>query len=565
MADQATPLPSLPLTCTVVDAKVDLGPGYAGTNTIVLRITNTTAQPITFSGPGTKGELTLSISTGNGPDNLATLEDSVKLKIEYPKLWQLNPLTTTQGQATWSFRLPKPAFQANEYQQLTLSKFESKVDPGQAKITISAKISGYAEYKQILSVEKKAEQFSILYFTADPPYLITDADKKHFRLTWNTVKAQRAALYGFNRAKLEEFHSGSAGCISGKPYVYDKERPWAPTTTYELEIIDGEKTKRVALSVPVLSSGWHTVSFDYGYPAVLCNMNDQELYGIFVKEGKGRLYSSTYPYATWQLKHEHVPDGMLTSPAVYWQNALWLIGGGAADPKLRNNHVWSYDEKTGEWRQHDDAPWTRRMGQACVIFNKRLLVLGGNDETGTSVNDVWAATLTGEQLSWEKLGNETVTPRWRPRCMFAATATRRGDRDKLWLYGGLTEPFSDPLDDMWSSEDGKTWVQYATTPRENNNPAGKPIAAALMVIKEKLTLFGSFRSGTTVKQKKFILQEGQNVWNSDEVPTGWDDQGGNTFSLAAVQYKGLIFLRSLDYRTRRKKEDVVPSLYLHVP
>ena len=149
--------------------------------------------------------------------------------------------------------------------------------------------------------------------------------------------------------------------------------------------------------------------------------------------------------------------------------------------------------------------------------------------------------------------------------MFAATATRRGDRDKLWLYGGLTEPFSDPLDDMWSSEDGKTWVQYATTPRENNNPAGKPIAAALMVIKEKLTLFGSFRSGTTVKQKKFILQEGQNVWKSDEVPTGWDDQGGNTFSLAAVQYKGLIFLRSLDYRTRRKKEDVVPSLYLHVP
>ena len=91
MADQATPLPSLPITCTVVDAKVDLGPGYAGTNTIVLRITNTTAQPITFSGPGTKGELTLSISTGNGPDNLATLEDSVKLKIEYPKLWQLNP------------------------------------------------------------------------------------------------------------------------------------------------------------------------------------------------------------------------------------------------------------------------------------------------------------------------------------------------------------------------------------------------------------------------------------------------------------------------------------------
>ena len=251
---------------------------------------------------------------------------------------------------------------------------------------------------------------------------------------------------------------------------------------------------------------------------------------------------------------------MLTSPAVCRQNTLWLVGGGAADPKLRNNHVWSYDGRTGKWQQHDQAPWTPRMGHACVIFRDELWVFGGNDETGTSVNDVWKATWTDNKLTWKQVGHAN----WTPRCMFAATACG-GPRDRLWLYGGLTEPFSDPLDDMWSSEDGKTWVQYATTPRENNNPAGKPIAAALMVIKEKLTLFGSFRSGTTVKQKKFILQEGQNVWNSDEVPTGWDDQGGNTFSLAAVQYKGLIFLRSLDYRTRRKKEDVVPSLYLHVP
>ena len=109
----------------------------------------------------------------------------------------------------------------------------------------------------------------------------------------------------------------------------DHGRPRPP----ELEIIDGEKTKSRTLRARAefrLAYGF----FDYGYPAVLCNMNDQELYGIFVKEGKGRLYSSTYPYATWQLKHEHVPDGMLTSPAVYWQNALWLIGGGAADPKL---------------------------------------------------------------------------------------------------------------------------------------------------------------------------------------------------------------------------------------
>ena len=177
MADQTTPLPSLPLTYTVVDAKVDLGPGYAGTNTIVPRITNTTAQPDYLFRTGYEGELTLSISTGNGPDNLATLEDSVKLKIEYPKLWQLNPLTTTQGRPRGVLGSRKSAFQANEQVSAAhLSKFESK-GSWPSQIMISAKISGYAEYKQILSVERKSRTVLDPLLHGRPPYLITDADK----------------------------------------------------------------------------------------------------------------------------------------------------------------------------------------------------------------------------------------------------------------------------------------------------------------------------------------------------------------------------------------------------
>ncbi len=563
MAEPATPPKTLPLSCTIVEANVEVGSGKKGTNKIVIQITNTDTAPITFSGMGAKGELKLAISTGHGREHLTTLEDGVALDItQNPNRWVLNPRKTLEGQLIWSFKLSKTVLEATAGLRFTLSNFESHVDPGPATLTISATISGYTDYKNTLSVEKKSEQFDILYFTADPPYLITDADKRNFKLTWNTAKARRAVLYSFAKKMVAEFESGNPGCLSGQPYVYDKEEPWASTTNYELTITDDtDKTKCLALSVQLLTGPWHSVkSTSHGYPAVLCSMNDVQLYGIFVKEGKGRLYSSPYPYAKWLLENEQVPDGMLTSPAVYWQNTLWLIGGGAADPKLRNREIWSYDGDAGTWQQHPQPPWTSRMGHACVIMNGQLWVLGGNDDTGTSLNDVWVATLNGDTLTWKK---QDGVPGWKPRCMFAATTFHGEGYYKLWIYGGLTEPFSDPFEDLWYWDSkGQTWQPYTAIPQDSKkNPIGKPIGAALMVLNGQLHLFGSFRSGTIVEQRHFILQEGQKTWGSKEVDPGWNPQQDNTFSLVAVQHKGLVFLRSLDYRTR----DNPTTLLMHIP
>ncbi len=564
MAEPTTPLKTLPLSCTIVEANVKVGSGTKGTNTIVIQITNTDTAPITFAGIGAKGELALAISTGHGREHLTTLEDGVALTItQNPNRWALNPRKTLKGQLIWSFTLSKPVLEPKAGLRLTLSNFESHVDPGPATMTISAKISGYTDYTNMLSVEKKDEHFDLLYFTADPPYLITDEDKRNFTLRWNTVKARRAVLYGYNRVTLKTFDSGDEGCRSGTPYAYTKEPLWAPTTSYELEITDAANDGNSIsskVSVQMLSSGWYPVTLPYGYPAVLCSMNNVHLYGIFVKEGKASLYTSEYPYAKWMLTNEAVPEGMSTSPAVCWKNRLWLIGGGAADPKLRNREIWCYDGNAGTWKQHPQPPWTSRMGHACVIMNDQLWVLGGNDETGTSLNDVWVATLNGDILAWQK---QDAVPGWKPRCMFAAT-TVQGEKDyKLWIYGGLTEPFSDPFEDLWSWDSrGKTWQRYPTIPQDDNgNPIGKPIGAALTVLNGQLHLFGSFRNGTMVEQSQCILREGQQTWGIKKVSPGWNEQQDNTFSLVAVQYKGLVFLRSLDYRTR----DNPTTLLMHIP
>ena len=51
--------------------------------------------------------------------------------------------------------------------------------------------------------------------------------------------------------------------------------------------------------------------------------------------------------------------------------------------------------------------------------------------------------------------------------------------------------------------------------------------------------------------RQFIFDEGQRTWNESQIPDekAWHRQGGNTFSLLSAEYKGLLFLRSLNYET----------------
>ena len=71
------------------------------------------------------------------------------------------------------------------------------------------------------------------------------------------------------------------------------------------------------------------------------------------------------------------------------------------------------------------------------------------------------------------------------------------------------------------------------------------------MLNKELNLLGTFRAGTSTPSRQFIVQEGQQTWHPSpiSVEKAWDQQKGNTFSLSSVEYKGLLFLRSLDYRT----------------
>jgi len=47
--------------------------------------------------------------------------------------------------------------------------------PGKAVIEINARIDGYEPYASgPLEIEKKGQEFQLLYFEANPPYIITE-------------------------------------------------------------------------------------------------------------------------------------------------------------------------------------------------------------------------------------------------------------------------------------------------------------------------------------------------------------------------------------------------------
>jgi Galactose oxidase, central domain len=548
----------LRLQCDITSSNVTLGSGNKGTNKIVMRLVNTGDDSIQFSGRGAQGTLFLMYSVGTrATDFVATDEESSAVQIMPAAGWQQNPYKNLSGQVTWSYRLPQTVLSGKEETSLTITNFECNTDPGKAKLTVRVTVTGYDNFEKPFDIDKKTtDELQILYFRANPPQIITEKDRRDFVVEWNTIKAGTVKLYKADQliATLKE---GPGGFQNGERFSYPDQN-LSLTFVYKLVALDAtdpDKRQERQISVAVVEPGFRRVDgfrSRFGYPSVLCNMDDVKLYSIFVNQGKPCLCSSAYPVVVWEVETAEVPDNMATSPAAYLGNQLWLVGGSAADTTNFSNQVWLYSPESGAWTQQADVPWKPRMGHVCVVRENRVWILGGLDANGNALKEVWSSGVNGD---WK----QHAAAAWPARCMHAAILFNK----KLWVYGGVTEPFGDPLDDMWTSSDGETWNSYTAIPRVDDKPAGKPLGCALQELKHELNLLGTFREGTITEAKRFILDEGQQTWSGSGIPEekAWHRQGGNTFSLTSVQYKGLVFLRSLNYQVA----DNPTSLNLFVP
>lgn len=551
---------SLTLESKIKEANVTLGAYNKDKNKIVIQITSTSDEPISLPEFGSRGEISLTLFVGTQAEDLVgTKKESETITIDGPDDWVRTKNRYEDNKLIMGFELPEKVFEKNEEKIITLKNFEPNTGEGKAKIEVRAEIDGYEPYSCELKVMKKESEFQICNFEADPPYIITEEDKKNFKLKWTTIKAKKVELYKNNirYQTLEEGVKDEKGEIHFKndeEYEFYKDKP-SFTTVYKLVATDeADRSRKIEkeLTVQFLQSGWHAVDFPrYGYPAVLFNMNQNQvkLYAIFIKNEKASLCSSTHPYAVWDLENEVVPEKMETSPGVCFDNKLWLLGGSSVYSNNFSNRICTYDTKSGHWNDQKVA-WNFRMGHAAVVFKNRLYILGGIDVNGNTLNDVWSL---GSDGNWQQHPDAN----WEPRCMFAATVFE----DRIWIYGGAAEPFGDPMDDMWTSGDGEKWDRYQIIPKLAGDSIGKPISCTLQVVKGELNLMGFFRRDQTVRANICILNENQETWFVSEVGTPWDQQVQNTHRLLSVEYKGLVFLRSLNYEIHNNPT----KLYLYLP
>lgn len=564
----------LQLEASISSSDVTLGQGKKSLNKIVVKLVNTGDQHLELSELGDEGTLFLTASVGSrAEDFVAGLDVASGVKILPAANWKQAPYKTKTGpdpiEITWSFLLPENTLKAKAETSLTLTDFECETDPGKAKLTLRVAITGYADYEKTLDVEKKDPNvLQILYFKAEPSFIITKKDRKNFvALQWNTIKAHTVRLFRAD-VPILTLQEGDA-FQNKKKYSYLADPPSdTDTAVYKLvamDRIDSQIKQEKEFTIRVVRSGWQKLT-DFGprlgYPSVLCNLDGVKLYGIWITNGKAGLYSATHPWLTWNPENENVPEKMSTSPAVCFLNRLWMVGGSVIDPSGCSNQVWSYE--SGSWVQKKDADWSPRMGHACLVMKNRIWVLGGMNEDGNSLNEVWSWDGEGK---WIRQKNAA----WPKRCMPAATnfpAMKRLNgktvpEDRIWIYGGVTEPFGDPFDDVWKSFDGENWERYPSEPAKNYKPpVGKPMASTFQVFDGKLLLLGTFRSEGKTPSAQNVLDEAQKEWQSNPVDSSWHQQRGSTFSLSSVEYKGLVFVRSLYDET---SDNEPPALNMFVP
>lgn len=132
---------------------------------------------------------------------------------------------------------------------------------------------------------------------------------------------------------------------------------------------------------------------------------------------------------------------------------LWVIGGNNAAGLL--NDAWVSINGTN-WSQNTAVPAgvTGRTGGKAIVLNNVLYVMGGQDDDGNYLNDVWS---TPDGQTWTEV---LVNAPWGPRADFEILvlnntiyiAGGQGVVDTLQITPGLWH-------DVWSSANGTAWTQ----------------------------------------------------------------------------------------------------------
>ena len=137
-----------------------------------------------------------------------------------------------------------------------------------------------------------------------------------------------------------------------------------------------------------------------------------------------------------------------------FKGKMWVIGGGNSTSSYGD--VWS--SSTGlAWNEHTlTNGFSARQGHAGVVFKNKMWVFGGYfiNPAGSDnfLNDVYSSE---DGLTWVKEDN--VTTMWSERYGHSAVVYD----DKIWVMGGNNS--NGDSKEVWYSSDGISWTQQTSS------------------------------------------------------------------------------------------------------
>lgn len=157
---------------------------------------------------------------------------------------------------------------------------------------------------------------------------------------------------------------------------------------------------------------------------------------------------------------------------------MWVLGGYEFSA---DNDVWCSSDGVNWTEVTPDAEWSERAGHASVVFDGKMWVLGGQENSSYYISDAWSSA---DGLNWTLENSE---PGWYPRLDHTALVFN----DKLWLISG--DHYGN--NEIWSSEDGQTWSAIISDLDDDDGEWYNRSGHTSVVFDDKMWIIGGYGMG----------------------------------------------------------------------
>ncbi len=287
--------------------------------------------------------------------------------------------------------------------------------------------------------------------------------------------------------------NGRQWLISGRDSFQAVEDVWSAADAVNWQL----EVPHLSWSVPSGNREGHTVAVHAGKLWILGGRNSL-FYNEVWSSPDGVNWTQETANAPWSARAYHA--------TVVFNNRIWVIGGWNQSIPQAFNDVWSSPDGVNWTQEVAAAAWSARAVCTAAVFNNRMWIFGGSDAFGWE-NDVWSSS---DGINWVQ---ETANAPWPGRVEHRSEVYR----GRIWIFGGRAfdaVQFDYGLNDVWSSADGVNWV-------EETPAAPWPVRAlfASAVFNGRLWIFGGANAGGTNQYTPDIWSYGLHI-SHDDLPDG---------------------------------------------